>query len=563
MKKWRWLVSILTGLVLMPVLVFAKTSGVFYPSNDLIDRGKPNGEFEILVLKDNAWQKAGGIGYSKYFRERALSLENLHDSAGEVKLRIRQKGGGAAHIDSVFLGGKPPLEVKNLMDGAKKLSESDFDVIDATKPVEVTFGPDTKDKILKLTARIENRILTGHPFQFPLSNLGGKVDSDAAFYSYKMNSHVGSLNMNGILDEIGNEAPFLKEYCPSGSGHPSTDIYGWVRNDSENLYVAIDFTGDNTLDGDKDYSKVYIRNGKSVREFKVSVPETRWGRPGFSYTDKVNYQHKTYEFKIPLTEIKAEEGDNIRLAFSAYGTDAVASYIYEALIDSDNNADTGGTVHVVQLGQSEDLHGIDYRVIVFFDDLAGILGPTRVFGYQQGSGFVLMSTDTSTYAIGYGNGYQGSAAAEFRALKSLLNNPSGNMKIFYHATVVALGSDYTAPILFQDGTIPIPTLSEWGMIIMGLFFAASAAWIIRKRSANLSKALIVLMAVIGITGLAWAATIVLDGQVDDWNGINAHLDDQGDSSNLDPNEDIWAGYVTSDNQYFYFRMDTDAGGRPK
>ncbi len=556
MKKWIRLASILTMMLLMPVLVFAKTSSVLYPANDLIDRGKPNGELEILVLKDNTWKKAGSIGYNKYFREREISLESFIDSAGKVKLRIRQTGGGAAHIDSVFLGGKSPVEVKNLPDGTKKLSGRDFDVIDATKPVEVTFGPDSKDKILKLTARIETRILTGHPFQFPVVNTGEPMDTHASFYSYRMDSHPGSLNMNGRLDEIGDQAPFFREYCPSGSGHPSTFAYGWVRNDDRNLYVAIDFTGDNTLDGDKDYTKVFVWTGKGVKEYKVSVPETRWGGPGFTYTDKVDYQHKTYEFKIPLKELKTDKGDEIFLAFSAYGTDSLAGYMYEALIDADNNPATGGTVHVAQLLQSQDVQGIDYIVRILFDNENGILGPTQIFGYQQGSGFSLLNTDYSTYGIGYGNGYQGSAAAEFRALRSLLNNPSGTMKIIYHASVMGKASDYTSPILFQGGTRPIPTLSEWGMIIVGLLFAASAAWIIRKRNANLGKALIILTAVIAMTGLAWAATIVLDGQVNDWNGIPAHLDDKNDSSNSDPIEDIWAGYVTSDSQYVYFRMDT-------
>jgi hypothetical protein len=38
------------------------------------------------------------------------------------------------------------------------------------------------------------------------------------------------------------------------------------------------------------------------------------------------------------------------------------NYYYEALIDVDNDPGTGGTVHVVQLGSSKDIPGIDYRV---------------------------------------------------------------------------------------------------------------------------------------------------------------------------------------------------------
>jgi len=93
------------------------------------------------------------------------------------------------------------------------------------------------------------------------------------------------------------------------------------------------------------------------------------------------------------------------------------------------------------------------------------------------------------------------------------------------------------------------------MILAALLFGLTAIWMIRKRKSNFGKALIVLIAVAGMAGLAWAATIVLDGQVNDWAGITAHPDAVDDSSIGDPNEDIWAGFVTSDNAYFYFRMD--------
>ena len=98
-------------------------------------------------------------------------------------------------------------------------------------------------------------------------------------------------------------------------------------NDDENLYVAIDFTGDNTIDGDKDYAKVYVNTGNEVREFKVSVPEQKWGVAGFTYTKNVHYQHKVYEFKIPLSEIVSgdiKKQDALLLAFSAYGTNGGA-----------------------------------------------------------------------------------------------------------------------------------------------------------------------------------------------------------------------------------------------
>lgn len=41
----------------------------------------------------------------------------------------------------------------------------------------------------------------------------------------------------------------------------------------------------------------------ALRPFRVSVPEMNYGVVGFNYTGNVNYQHKVYEFRIPLFEI--------------------------------------------------------------------------------------------------------------------------------------------------------------------------------------------------------------------------------------------------------------------
>jgi hypothetical protein len=89
------------------------------------------------------------------------------------------------------------------------------------------------------------------------------------------------------------------------------------------LYVAIDFTPDNTFDGDADYTKVYVKTNSGVKEFKVSVPETTWGQQFFTYTDKVSYQHKVYEYQIPLASLDIAAGQTeLQLGFAAYGTAA-------------------------------------------------------------------------------------------------------------------------------------------------------------------------------------------------------------------------------------------------
>jgi hypothetical protein len=75
-----------------------------------------------------------------------------------------------------------------------------------------------------------------------------------------------------------------------------------------------------------------VKVGNEYKAFRVSVPETRYGTVGFTYTGNVNYQHKVYEFRIPLTEIgNPSAGDNIQYIFEAYGTTSIfGSVVYVA-----------------------------------------------------------------------------------------------------------------------------------------------------------------------------------------------------------------------------------------
>jgi hypothetical protein len=604
MKKDNW-VHLIVFLVfcLFPAIVFASYPKNQYPYVPPTEKMQHNGEYSIYVLTNGKWQDAGKLTYDEFFRERTIVLSSYISAGKEQRIRIVQKGGQAAHIDSVLLGEMPPVEVVGITQGIRKLSKQDFDIIDAYgKTIEVVFNKNNRNETLKLTARVED-INRGIPFLFPLKNLCQKMDTNAQFYTYKLNSRKGSMTVDGRLNEVSYQLPFFKEYSLSVTGHPSTYTYGWVWNDDEYLYVAIDFSGDNTMDGDKDFAKVYINTGKDVKEFKVSVPETRWGKPGFTYTNKVKYQHKVYEFKIPLTEIDKEYAykDEILLAFSAYGTNGTSqggaccygsgtyscqvvtkseclntlhgyyygipsctisacqpgNYTYEALIDSRPG---GGDVEVVQKGElPHSVPGIDYKVVIEFNGSKGILalGPTHILEYQgSGPGFININTDSSTHNIGYGNGYNGSSVVEFRALKSLLGNPD-SMRIIYHASRLTFFNDYTDPFPYPIGAA-IPSLSQWGMIVLSLLLLISAVFILRKRKTGVAKLLSSLLIVISLAGFAWALTITLDGQVNDWGTLKpAILDTQGDSSADDDFEDIFAGYITSDDTYFYFRMDVN------
>lgn len=297
------------------------------------DSKNVNGKYVISVLKDGQWQEAGRLGFDMFLKEKTLDLSSILPESSYATVRIVQEGGEAAHLDSVFLGGEAPQSV-NFDDGILllKLSKKDLDLINVDpEGIELVFPENRSNDILSVTGRIEGERIGQEPFKFPSENTFIPMSENSKFYTYKMNTNFKELTVDGRLDEIDGMKPLFKEYCTPGTGHPEGYTYGWVMNDDDYLYAVVDFTPDNTMDGDKDYSELFIKTKDGVKRFRVSVPETAWGQSGFTYTDKVEYQHKVYEFKISKKEIGAGTNDSIQLAFSAYGTAAPTESLFPAI----------------------------------------------------------------------------------------------------------------------------------------------------------------------------------------------------------------------------------------
>ncbi|MCX5851383.1 MAG: hypothetical protein NT072_04920 [Deltaproteobacteria bacterium] len=323
-------------LVLCIAGVFGMCAAVDASSTPLPSGTQANitGSFSILIEKGGAWKEVAVSPCDKSFSEWVVDLGTYLSSPDAVALRIVQTRGETAHLDALSLGGKPPDAVTGSDDAQAlaKVSRKDFDVLDVTgKTMEFHFTGGRGDAVLKLTARIEPEKLSRVPFQFPTANLFKSADKISQFYTYRLNDAA----MAGPGD------PLFKEFCIPGSGHPAGYTYGWVWNDNGFLYVNIDFTPDNTMDGNKDYAKVFIKTDKGPREFTVSRDESRWGSQDFTYTDKAVYQHMRYSFKIPLTEVNAEDG-TVKLAFAAYGTATVVMPDYP-----DVATDSKGNKHIV------------------------------------------------------------------------------------------------------------------------------------------------------------------------------------------------------------------------
>jgi hypothetical protein len=367
----------------------------------------------------------------------------------------------------------------------------------------------------------------------------------------------------------------FKEFCRSGSGHPSSDAYGWVWNDDKNLYFNMDFTGDNTFDGLKDYARVFIKTDGKIKEFVMSVGETRYGEPGFTYTDKVAYQHKVYPFTIPLSEISDSDPKNIEMAFSGYGTLAaqdIYGVYYEALLDTGSG---GGDVIVGQSGGNETFSGVDYRVGVVVqyvftcdepfdggcegDWVCPVNAIDNFIRKWNGTNFVDNTVyGENNYPIAGRFGNDNTMAAEFYVPIADIDNYDGMFTGIFHASTLASASDFTSPFEYGQSLSSIPTMTEWGMLILILVLMIGAIRALKNNRCR--NAAICVLLICCVAGVAWAATIIIDGNTNDWSGIQPIVADvAGDSSSLNSflasNEDIRWGYVTSDNNNLYFRID--------
>lgn len=285
---------------------------------------EPNGTMAVFLQGRTGWVDVEEVEFDKHLRTREVALPE--EMAGQtVRLRISRAGGGASHLDSLTVAGATAVGLDERL--TRKLSARDNDVVDTSEieGQELEFRlPENSAPILELAGRIEAERISETPFLFPTENLYTEISTDSNFYEYLIGSSPGRLSVDGSLGAETLPEPFFSENPLVGSGHPQAPTTGWVMDDGEYLYVAIDFAADNTMDGGVDYTAVHVKGAEGMKSFRVSTQETDWGTPGFGYTDTVGWEHKVYEFAIPFVELDLDPGDAegraVELAFEAYGT---------------------------------------------------------------------------------------------------------------------------------------------------------------------------------------------------------------------------------------------------
>ncbi len=225
---------------------------------------------------------------------------------------------------------------------------------------------------------------------------------------------------------------------------------------------------------------------------------------------------------------------------------------YLVLLDLDGNPATGCTV--TEPGGPAIFGGADQRLTITVDFTVApgsITSETRavciggVFGPE-------LAVSAGGWPVGAGNGPGGEDVIEgFVPIGALgTANP-------LRVGVVSLDSEQQGDALFPLASIlEIPTLSGWSALLLVSLLTFAALIVLRR-----SGALPVMTVALLLTAVAaWAATIVMDGQIADWAGIAPRGSDPVGDTGGSASTDIVALFTTADAVNFYVRIDVQPTG---
>jgi len=301
----------LVNLIFVVVMVVTLFVGVTPPV--LADQDSNEGSFSAYIFKDGDWQLQGVLHFSDY---ETLQMQ-LSNYKGQLKLRLVQEKHDGAYIDQVIVQKygisylpTSAINIDNNTDVLTKILYPEYDVCNGwDSTLEIVWDNAPENATLVMRA-MEEDLGEGHgaPMYYPWP------------YEHRTLSYLlvnnGGITVDGVLEESTEPdfSVFWQPYTP----HPDGYTYGWIYCDDKYLYAAVEVTGDNTAD-EGDWGALYIIVNGKQKEFRVSNDQT-WGIRGFQYTSSVPYEHRIYEFKIPLNEINAVVGSEIHYVFGAYGT---------------------------------------------------------------------------------------------------------------------------------------------------------------------------------------------------------------------------------------------------
>ncbi len=247
---------------------------------------------------------------------------------------------------------------------------------------------------------------------------------------------------------------------------------------------------------------------------------------------------------------------------------------FRIFVDQDPSANVG-CVATTTLGTV--LTGIDQVVTITFQYTPA---PTFTGVSRQacsGGTFGAPLFPAPPLAFGATAGVGGSTGIETSV--PLPSAPTGNVRLYFDSIytgstapgnrdeLISLnGVPSGPPILVGGGgtAIPIPTLGEWGLILLALLLTASGFLVIRRRGGDRRWVVAgVLLLLLGLgAGVAWAAGLVVDGNTSDWNPGNSTRADDIQPPDAQPNSDIVAGFGGLQGSTLFLRLDVRFSATP-
>ncbi|MEO8848986.1 MAG: hypothetical protein ABI440_10225, partial [Casimicrobiaceae bacterium] len=224
-----------------------------------------------------------------------------------------------------------------------------------------------------------------------------------------------------------------------------------------------------------------------------------------------------------------------------------AEHRFDLLLDTDNNAASGCTVSE----PTGSIAGIEQKFSVYIGTSTTAAAVLRIGRQVCNAGTLGAETiaDAGGWPVGLGQGSGATAAIEAYVTRNLLP-ATGTMRVVTASSsdgegdvapafTLALGDP--APPPATAATVPVP-LAPWLAGAIALLLALSTlAW---HRRHPQQTSLLLLVALCSASAIVWAASVVLDGRVDDWAGVSASVTDPKGDAPVDT--DIVAVYAQRD-----------------
>ncbi len=242
----------------------------------------------VIVIEGGNWAVRQSFESSLSAKKFKISPE-----PGNVTFMIRQRNEVHSSLDriAIFADGKivrPKNARQNGLSVHKKVAGLEKDVLDIHEnPVEAIFEvPKAKKYVLEVVA---------NEYDDKESTLRSPKQGFATAKVFN-----GTMKIDGVLDAgLGTYNDLM--WWILRNGRQQTYTYYWFKSDGQYLYAAIEITGDNTNTGNQRASLIIQMPDRGFEKFTIDSLNKEYGKAGFQYTNKAQWEHKIFEFKIPYS----------------------------------------------------------------------------------------------------------------------------------------------------------------------------------------------------------------------------------------------------------------------